>query len=320
MAAAAAPPAFSLEIRFDKAGAVFFAGDTVTGVVAVACASSTSHNGVTMVIDGTLSLQHSARAGGAFEALAPLVNPVNMLSLSIVLVPKGTLPSGETEIPFSFVISPTTPGVPLYETYLGVHMGCSYTAIATAAFTFRSVNSPKAQLNVSCPGQSHPTPQQLADDRGLDFSLSSNNVKVRRLQGTSVPKFDIVGRIDRYYNDIDTPMSGFINVVACDTPISSLEIQLVRAEYAGTNDANAVKDATEVQNIQVGDGDVLRNFVIPLHMMFPHWFTCPAILTPHLRVEFEVNMVVVLEGCNQVMTNIPLRLYRGHRSAAAAVA
>ena len=37
--------------------------------------------------------------------------------------------------------------------------------------------------------------------------------------------------------------------------------------------------ATEIQNIQLGDGDVCRNLIIPIYMIFPRLFTCPTMLT-----------------------------------------
>ena len=54
--------------------------------------------------------------------------------------------------------------------------------------------------------------------------------------------------------------------------IKSLEVQLVRVEtFEGKT------NATEVQNIQVADGDVIRNLEIPLYMLFPIVYSSPTI-------------------------------------------
>ena len=68
--------------------------------------------------------------------------------------------------------------------------------------------------------------------------------------------------------------------------------------------------ATEVQNIQVADGDVCRRWTIPLYMMFPRLFTCPTVSTRTFKVEFEVNLVVLFQDGHLVTENFPVKLYR----------
>ncbi len=54
--------------------------------------------------------------------------------------------------------------------------------------------------------------------------------------------------------------------------------------------------ATEIQNIQISDGDVCRGMVIPIYMIFPRLFTCPTLATNNFKVgkdkfisEFELT-------------------------------
>ncbi len=42
--------------------------------------------------------------------------------------------------------------------------------------------------------------------------------------------------------------------------------------------------ATEIQNIQIADGDVARDLAIPMHMIFPRLFTCPTLVTDNFKV------------------------------------
>lgn len=44
------------------------------------------------------------------------------------------------------------------------------------------------------------------------------------------------------------------------------------------------RDATEIQNIQIADGDVCRNLPIPIYMVFPRLFTCPTLETTNFKV------------------------------------
>ena len=42
--------------------------------------------------------------------------------------------------------------------------------------------------------------------------------------------------------------------------------------------------ATEIQNIQIADGDVCRGLPIPIFMIFPRLFTCPTLSTSNFKV------------------------------------
>jgi len=42
--------------------------------------------------------------------------------------------------------------------------------------------------------------------------------------------------------------------------------------------------ATEIQNIQIADGDVCRGVSIPIYMVFPRLFTCPTLSTNNFKV------------------------------------
>ena len=61
---------------------------------------------------------------------------------------------------------------------------------------------------------------------------------------------------------------------------------------------------------RVGDGDVCRNIVIPMYMIFPRLFTCPTMKTKTFTVEFEVNLVILFSDGHLLTENFPLRLVR----------
>lgn len=58
---------------------------------------------------------------------------------------------------------------------------------------------------------------------------------------------------------------------------------LVSHFYKGCAEGYA-RDATEIQNIQIADGDVCRNLPIPIYMVFPRLFTCPTLETTNFKV------------------------------------
>ena len=39
----------------------------------------------------------------------------------------------------------------------------------------------------------------------------------------------------------------------------------------GLQGVKPIKESSEVQSIQIGDGDVMRNILLPIYMIFPRW-------------------------------------------------
>jgi hypothetical protein len=67
---------------------------------------------------------------------------------------------------------------------------------------------------------------------------------------------------------------------------------------------------TEIQNIQIGEGNVVRGLPIPMHMVFPRLFSCPTCISQLFRIEFEVNLIISFGDGFVVSENFPLTLSR----------
>lgn len=52
--------------------------------------------------------------------------------------------------------------------------------------------------------------------------------------------------------------------------------------------------ATEIQNIQIGEGNVARGVPIPIYMIFPRLFTCPTLSTSNFKVGKLESVVIVM--------------------------
>lgn len=315
---------FEIAVQFDRVGAQFLAGETVSGAVVVKADSSTRCKSVVLQVRGSVDPKalSSRSQQGAFEKMQDDLKPYVMMNISIPLGGTDGLkfPEGTTELPFSFplISTMTLPGgtpVPLIETYSGVFISCRYEAKATAHFTFSSETSQPAELFLVCPGQSEADVYKIRGEESFSFDFTNSAArKSRKAAEVGMPEFHFVGTVDRVHIDIDTQLAGFLRVLKSSVPITSVEIQLARSESC----ANEVRqdkgrEITEVQNIQVGDGDVLRDWDIPIFMKFPRWYTCPAIRTPNLRVDFEISIVVTFEGRVQVSQVVPIRLYRSSK-------
>mgnify|MGYP002390860175 CR=1 FL=1 len=70
--------------------------------------------------------------------------------------------------------------------------------------------------------------------------------------------------------------------------------------------------ATEIQNIQMCDGDVPLNLELPLQMVFPRLFTCPTVTAKTFKIEFEVSLMIMFDDGRHVNEKIPIRLIRAY--------
>lgn len=124
----------------------------------------------------------------------------------------------------------------------------------------------------------------------LKFEITPNSLSA--LRPDIIPDFKITGRLENSVYRLTEPITGEFVIEKCDATIRSVELQLVRVETCGITpgDRDYSRDATEVQNIQIGDGNLLRNNNIPIHMVLPRLFTCPTLITSNFKIgKFYLN-------------------------------
>ncbi|XP_039084733.1 vacuolar protein sorting-associated protein 26C isoform X2 [Hyaena hyaena] len=164
-------------------------------------------------------------------------------------------------------------------------------------------------LTKTCEFIVHSAPQKgKLTPSPVDFTITPEtlqNVRERAL----LPKFLIRGHLNSTNCVITQPLTGELVVESSEAAIRSIELQLVRVETCGCAEGYA-RDATEIQNIQIADGDVCRSLSVPIYMVFPRLFTCPTLETTNFKVEFEVNIVVLLHPDHLITENFPLKLCR----------
>ena len=145
----------------------------------------------------------------------------------------------------------------------------------------------------------------------VPFAINPEKVDSARKKPRAkpLPAFELDGQLDSACCDIRTPFTGLVTVKESEAPIKSIEVQLVRVETCGCAEGYA-KETTEIQNIQVAEGDVARGIPIRLHMIFPRLFTCPSVAAKTFKVEFEVNIVVMFEDNHLITESFPIKLIR----------
>jgi hypothetical protein len=293
----------TLDLRLKRADRVYRPGDVLTGFIVVNSPKEPlSHQGITLVAEGVVTLQSSAKSVGVFDAFLSSLKPVVLLSLQLPIAAPGKLPAGRTEIPFEFPLT-ALPGAALYETYHGVFVNIAYVIKVDMPRSLLAKNlSATTEFLVEVPVDQFDPPTVIP------FTLTPESLDMKRGRA-AVPRFRITGQLSSATCDIESPFTGTLTVDESDAVIRSIELQLVRVETCGSAEGYA-KEATEIQNVQVADGDVCRKLSIPLHMIFPRLFTCPSLATRTFKLEFEVNLVVVLADGYVITENFPIKLYR----------
>ncbi|XP_014166075.1 vacuolar protein sorting-associated protein 26C [Geospiza fortis] len=277
--------------------------EILSGVVVITSKDTVQHQGISLTMEGSVNLQLSAKNVGVFEAFCNTAKPIQIINSTIEMVKPGKLPSGKTEIPFEFPLQMKGNKV-LYETYHGVFVNIQYTLRCDMRRSLLAKDLTKTcefiVHSMSQKGKLLPSP--------VDFTITPEtlqNVKER----ASLPKFLIRGHLNSTNCVTPQPLTGELVVESAEAAVKSIELQLVRVETCGCAEGYA-RDATEIQNIQIADGDVCRGLPIPIHMVFPRLFTCPTLETTNFKVEFEVNIVVLLHDDHLITENFPLKLCR----------
>lgn len=306
----------SIELRVDRLDRVYRPGEEVSGVVVMHTPPSQmfTHDGLSVRVDGVVNMQLSSKAVGLFEAFYSTAKPITLLTWHADLAQAGKLAGGSSEFPFAFTLE-ATDSDKLFETYHGVFINVQYCLTAELRRGMLAKNL-KRQLEfvVEVPDGSAalkivPRPFTIVPE-------SLENVKKEKLH--RVPVFKFTGCIDTVLCDIAAPLTGEVTVEECSATVKSIELQLVRIETCHYADGVA-REATEIQNIQIADGNVCHGWAIPIHMIFPRLFTCPTVSARLFKLDFELNLVVVFTDGHLLTEKFPLKLLR-HASTATAVA
>lgn len=294
----------TLDIKLKRVDRIHRPGEKVAGTVVIRTSGSMSHQGITLNASGVAKLQLSARSVGLVEAVYNSVKPYDLLATEIEIVPSGKIPDGVTEIPFEFALDGVH-GRTLHETYHGVYVNVQYTiAVHASRGAFSKDLHKEIEFIVENPNKDPP------DAAPIPFSITPTSLEnVRDSAVTSIPDFLVKGRLNSTNCAITVPFTGELSIERSDAVVRSVELQLVRVETV-THDAGNAREATEIQNIQIATGDVCRSLVIPIYFIFPRLFTCPTMLTPDFKVEFEVNLLIIFDDGHMVTENFPINLYR----------
>lgn len=295
-----------VDIRLRRIAKIYNEGDSVKGVVLIVnnTKSDVSHQGVTLVLDGRVNLKMSSKNIGVFESFYNSVKPIQLVSANVDVLKPGRVVSGRTELPFEIPLQPRVSNRSLHETYHGLYVNIEYLLVAEMKRSLRKDLRKETEIVVEYKDKD----VSFISPELTPFTLNPKSVQKTIKDRENFPRFSIKGEI-KTKGAIGSPMTGEIIVESCEQPIKSIELQLMRVEVCGCAEGYS-KDATEIQNIQIAEGDPCRNVSIPIYMVYPRLYTCPTILTPNFQVEFEVNIIVIFQSQYLVSQKFPLKLSR----------
>jgi hypothetical protein len=294
----------TLNINLDRVDRTYKPGDTITGNLNIHTSSSFAHAGITIEMAGVVGLQYSAKSVGLFEAFYNSLKPVVMVDYKLPIEASGNVKEGVTDIPFEFLLKPLE-GQELHESYHGVYVNISYMLNANIVKRYFGKDLTKSMEFIVELEKKGDSPKPVRED----FDISQNSIEVKK-KGLDLPDFRIFGHMDSLTLPINLPITGTLVLEHCSEPIKGIELQLVRLETCGCADGYA-KEATEIQNIQIVDGDLPRGVEVPIYMVFPRLFTCPSLLASRTyKIEFQLSIVMMMPDGRLLSKKFPLTLVR----------
>jgi hypothetical protein len=75
-------------------------------------------------------------------------------------------------------------------------------------------------------------------------------------------------------------------------------------------EGKSLNERTEIQLIQICDGNVTRNIDIPMYMILPRYYSCPSVKYLWCQVNFEVNLQIIFKDGYKVSANLPIKIVR----------
>ncbi|KAF7401167.1 Down syndrome critical region protein 3 [Vespula maculifrons] len=297
----------NIDIKLKRASKIYHEGEVVTGLILLQTNSDLKHDGIFLTMEGSVNLQLSSKNVGIFEAFYNSVKPIQLVQYTLDVAPAGKIPSSRIpfEIPFELPLKPRGKK-PLYETYHGVFVNIQYLIRCDIKRNFLAKDVSKSLEFIV--EDKYTIKVDKEHSKIVFFKITPESLQNTR-DKVNVPRFCISGRLDSLYCKISEPLKGEVVIEHCEAVIKSIELQLVRVETCGCAEGYS-RDATEIQNIQIGEGNVCTNLPIPIYMIFPRLFTCPTLSTSNFKVEFEVNLIIIFEDDYLVTENFPIILSR----------
>ena len=238
----------SLDIKLKRIDRIYRSGDVIEGSVVVTANKGWSHNGLKLTAEGVIHLSTTSRGimGLGTEYVG---KQIQILKVEQDLSSSGKFSEGDTEVPFSFQLKPLA-SQNILESYHGVYISIIYyiSVICERGMMKKTLTRDLefiVELPLSIQVDSIPIPFAITPDT-LDNAVKTSI-------NTKLTNFRITGKLHRSNYPINMPFTGELIVELNETPIKSIQLQLVRIESVfNESESKMTRECTEVQNIHIG--------------------------------------------------------------------
>lgn len=285
----------TVEIKLARSNRIYQPSEPLEGKIIVKSASSISHYGVRLSVNGSVNLQVRGGSAGVIESLVGVLKPIPIVKKSLEIKQPGKIASGTSEIPFSIVLRESGEEnlEKFYETFHGSNISIQYllTVDILRGYLHKSLSA-TVEFIVET-DKADILEQQISPEMVI-FYITQDTQRHPLLPELKSGGFRITGRISTQCSLLD-PISGELTVEASAVPISSIDIHLLRVESVLLGE-KIITETSLIQTTQIADGDVCRNMTLPIHVILPRLLTCPTILAGPFSMEFKALIVITFQS------------------------
>eukprot|EP01088_Endostelium_zonatum_P018980 TRINITY_DN6333_c0_g1_i2.p1 TRINITY_DN6333_c0_g1~~TRINITY_DN6333_c0_g1_i2.p1 ORF type:complete len:315 (-),score=40.03 TRINITY_DN6333_c0_g1_i2:29-838(-) len=259
---------------------------------------------------------------GLFSSGAPKPQLICQSTKELVKAGKISTQECNNGISFAMPLEPLA-GQEIFETYHGHTLDIAY---SVAINVTRGMLSKNLTKTIEFVVELKPLASRRDGSKPITFTIDSEPTEIittpkqardkKQPETTPAPTtpggtVKVSGRIAGDILSISSPFNGELVVENSPVPITSIELQLMRIENCSNTSGTFDKEISEIQNVQMADGDIPRNMVIPLFFIFPRLFCSPSMSSKTFNLDFEVNLIVCLaQGKAPIIKSFPIKVVR----------
>ncbi|KAJ7975245.1 Down syndrome critical region protein 3 like [Quillaja saponaria] len=251
----------SVELKLSRNSRVYRPSEPLEGKIIIKSQSSISHHGVRITVNGSVNLQVHGGSAGIIESFYGVVKPIPIVKKTVDVKSSGKIGSGTTEIPFSLILRQQGDESleRRYETFHGADISIQYLVTVDIIRGY------------------------------MHKSLSATMEFIVETDRADLPERPISPEMVIFYITQDTQRHPLL------PELKSGGFRLLRVESVLLEE-KIVTETSLIQTTQIADGDVCRNFTLPIHVVLPRLLTCPTILAGPFSIEFKVSIVISFQS------------------------
>lgn len=233
------------------------------------------------------------------DAFYNSLKPIVLLNSTLELSGSGRLSAGVSEFHFEFPLQCKKEPRILYETYHGIFINITYQLRCDVKRNFLVKSLQKVQQfciqykpTANSDSTLKATNLNPSTIKHIQFTINPECIQCTIKDRISIPRFLLTGYLVTNELCVTQPLKGQLLLEFTEIPLKSIELQLLRVETCGCDEGYS-KDTTEIQTIQVADGNICPKLDIPIYMLLPRLFTCPTLITKNFKIGKYISKLLL---------------------------